>query len=165
MHLAFAVCYNYGKAHVGGWWKMKTFKLISLQIVEDSRLVDIKLEDGLIINKEDEQNSWLIEAYTTDQAYVPVFQKAFATKQDMIVQVVISKKDNDPAAFITKVSNVKTIGNQASVLFQGKLKRTKSNYAELLLDHLLNQGLSGETLMVEFKEKLKTKPLLDEIKK
>ena len=43
---------------------MKTFKLISLQIVEDAKLVDVFLEDGLIINREDDQNSWLLEAYT-----------------------------------------------------------------------------------------------------
>lgn len=40
---------------------MKTFKLFSLHIVKEDKLVDIPLEDGLIINKEDEHNTWLIE--------------------------------------------------------------------------------------------------------
>lgn len=140
---------------------MKTFKLISLQIVEDAKLVDVFLEDGLIINREDDQNSWLLEAYT-DHSHLPFFQKALESKQDLIVKVVITKKDNDPATFMTKVSSVKQLGTHSSILFEGKLKRSKNNYAEQLLDHLLHKGLDGSALMVEFKEKMKTKPLLDE---
>lgn len=142
---------------------MKTFKLISLQIVEDAKLVDVVLEDGLIINREDDQNSWLLEAYT-DHSHLPFFQKAYDSKQDLFVKVVISKKENDPATFMTKVSSVKQLGSHLSILFEGKLKRSKNNYAEQLLDHLLHKGLDGNALMVEFKEKMKTKPLLDEVK-
>jgi hypothetical protein len=144
---------------------VKTFKLISLQIVEESQLVDIPLQDGLIINREDEQNSWLIEAYTADLAHFAFFQKAYSDKQDMTVQVVISKKENDPAAFLTKVTSVKQLGMNSSILFDGKLKRAKSNYAELLLDHLLHEGLGGDALMQEFKEKMKSRPILQQIKK
>jgi hypothetical protein len=143
---------------------VKTFKLISLQIVEDSALVDVILEDGLIINREDDQNSWILEAYT-DQTHLAFFQKAYDTKQDIFVKVVITKKENDPATFITKVKTVKQLGGQISVLFEGKLKRHKNNYAETLLDHLLQKGLDGNALMVEFKDKMKTKPLLDDVKK
>jgi hypothetical protein len=143
---------------------MKTFKLISLQIVEEFQLLDIALEDGLIINKEDEQNSWLLEAYT-DVSHYDYFQKAFESQQELIVQVVISKKENDPAAFQTKVSIVKKMDGHVSVLFQGKLKRSKNNYAELLLDNLLHKGLGGEALLVEFTEKMKTRPRLEELKK
>ncbi|WP_442596818.1 YwpF-like family protein [Neobacillus sp. D3-1R] len=143
---------------------MKTFKLISLQIVEEYRLVDVRLEDGLIINKEDDQNSWLLEAFT-DDIHFDVFQKAFQTQQDLIVQVVISKKENDPAAFLTKVCSVKRLDGHVSVLLQGKLQRSRNNYAELLLDNLLNKGLGGNALLVEFKEKMKSKPRLEETKK
>ncbi|MFD2446736.1 YwpF-like family protein [Bacillus sp. CGMCC 1.16607] len=143
---------------------MKTFKLISLQVVEEYRLVDIALVDGLIINKEDDLNTWLIEAYT-DLSHQHLFQQAFDRQQDLIVQVVISKKENDPAAFQTKVSSVKKLDDRVSILFQGKLKRSKSNYAETLLDHLLDKGLSGDTLLMEFKDKMKSKPILKEVKK
>jgi hypothetical protein len=143
---------------------VKTFKLISLQIVEETHLVDIRLEAGLIINREDDTNSWLIEAFT-DQSHYPHFQKDFDTKKDVIVQVVISKKENDPASFQTKVCSVKKIGEHVSILFEGKLKSSKSNYAELLLDHLLHKGLGGNALMVEFTEKMKTRPMIEDIKK
>ena len=43
---------------------MKTFKLFSLEVVEDDKSVEVPLEDGLILNKEDERSTWLIEAYT-----------------------------------------------------------------------------------------------------
>lgn len=142
---------------------MKTFKLISLQVVEENQLVDIPLEDGLIINKEDDQNSWLLEAYT-DSLHYDFFQKAFVSQQELIVQVVISKKENDPAAFQTKVCIVKKMDKHVSILFEGKLKRSKNNYAELLLDNLLHKGLGGDALMIEFKEKMKTKPRLEELK-
>jgi hypothetical protein len=160
-----AVCYNDGKATITkGWMCVKTFKLISLQIVEDAKLVDVVLEDGLIINREDDRNSWLIEAYT-DHSHLPLFQKAYDSKQELFVKVVITKKDNDPATFLTKVCSVKKLGEYTSVLFEGMLKRSKSNYAEQLLDNLLHKGLDGTALMQEFKDKMKTKPLLDEIKK
>jgi hypothetical protein len=145
---------------VKGLVVMKTFKLISLHVLKDGQMLDIALEDGLIINREDEQSSWLIEAYT-DQTQLPLFQQYFESKEDLYVQVVISKKENDPASFETKVCSVKKLSGHASILFEGRLKRTKNNYAELLLDHLLHKGLDGSVLMEEFKEKMKTRPLLE----
>ena len=60
---------------------MKTFKLISLQIVEDDQLVDIELDDGLIISQENDQSTWLIEAYI-NISYDDYFQKL--AKQDAV---------------------------------------------------------------------------------
>jgi hypothetical protein len=143
---------------------VKTFKLISLQIVEDSSLVDVVLRDGLIINREDEQSSWLIEAFT-DLTHLSLFQKAFDSNAEVFVQVVISKKENDPATFITKITSLKKLDGHVSILFDGKLKRSKNNYAELLLDDLLHKGLGGDTLLNEFRDKMKSKPMLIETKK
>jgi hypothetical protein len=148
----------------GGLVCLKTFKLVLLQVVEDSGIKDIPLEDGLIINREDDKNSWLIEAYT-DHVHLPFFQQVHDSKQDLTIQVVITKRENDPATFQTKVSSVKKLGEHASILFEGTLKRAKNNYAEQLLDHLLQKGLDGPALMQEFQEKMKTKPVLDTIKK
>ena len=42
---------------------MKSFKLISLQIITESKqLIDVELVDGLIINKENKSNTWIVEA-------------------------------------------------------------------------------------------------------
>ncbi|MGG7619516.1 YwpF-like family protein [Bacillus coreaensis] len=137
---------------------MKTFKLISLQIIDDSEALDITLHDGLIINKEDERNRWLIEAYVGAN-YHDFFTKLLQSEKETPAQVVISKKENDPASFTTRVLSVKKIDGRLSVLFEGFLKRSK-NYAELLLSDLIDKGLSGEELLREFREKMMTKPKL-----
>ncbi|MEK3992400.1 YwpF-like family protein [Robertmurraya sp. FSL R5-0851] len=137
---------------------MKTFKLISLQIIDDSEALDITLHDGLIINKEDERNRWLIEAYVGAN-YHDFFTKLLESEKETPAQVVISKKENDPASFTTRVLSVKKIDGRLSVLFEGFLKRSK-NYAELLLSDLIGKGLSGEELLSEFREKMMTKPKL-----
>lgn len=143
---------------------MKTFKLISLQIVEEEGLKDIALDDGLIINKEDDLSNWLIEAYIS-KTYLDYFTAAEDANKELTVQAVITKKENDPAAFITTVSSVKELENHISILLQGSLRRTKSDYAELLLGDLVQQGLDGEELVTEFKNKMKSKPRLAAAKK
>ncbi|MCA1033439.1 MULTISPECIES: YwpF-like family protein [Bacillus] len=143
---------------------MKTFKLISLQVVEEDGLKEIALDDGLIINKEDEYSNWLIEAYT-DKSYTRYFSDALDQQKELVVQAVITKKENDPAAFLTKVSSIKELENHISVLLEGSLKRTKSDYAELLLDSLLQSGMEGDVLLNEFKTKMKSKPGLAAVKK
>lgn len=99
---------------------MKTFKLVSLQIVEDQGLIDISLEDGLIINKEDHQSSWLIEAYIKKD-YLDLFQKAHTADAELNVQVVITKKDNRPAPFLVKVRLITEFKHHISVLLEGSL--------------------------------------------
>jgi hypothetical protein len=47
-----------------------------------------------------------------------------------------------------------------SVLFEGQLRRNRSDYSELLLDSLLEKGLGGQALLEEFKDKMKSKPKL-----
>ncbi|MEM5590978.1 YwpF family protein [Niallia circulans] len=74
---------------------MKTFKLISLQILTKEKLVPIKLIDGLIINKEDDFNHWLIEVYT-ELAAIAFLDEAFQKKEELLVQAVISKKKMIP---------------------------------------------------------------------
>lgn len=143
---------------------MKTFKLISLQIVEGNGLKDIALDDGLIINKEDDLSNWLIEAYIS-KTYLDYFTAAEDENQELTVQAVITKKENDPAAFVTRVSSVKELEKHISVLLEGSLRRTKSDYAELLLNNLLDSGLTGENLLSEFKMKMKSKPSLSAVKK
>lgn len=142
---------------------MKTFKLISLQIVEDDTLKDIELIDGLIINQENEQNTWMLEAYI-NQSFDDYFQKLYQQGEDIIVQVVITKKENSPAAFQTKIRTIKHVGEQISILFEGTLMRSNYDYAEIVLKKLIQQGLSGDELLTEFKTILRSKPKLTAVK-
>lgn len=137
---------------------MKTFKLISLQIVEEDELVEVELEDGLIISQENDQSTWMIEAYVK-KTYDAYFQKLFK-QNEVIIQVVITKKENSLAAFQTKITTIKQLENHISILFQGKLKKTNNDYAEIALKKLIDQGLSGEELLNEFKKITRGKPQL-----
>ncbi|MBH9966657.1 YwpF-like family protein [[Bacillus] enclensis] len=138
---------------------MKTFKVISLQVVNNEELQDFEIEDGLIINKEDGKSTWLVETYMS-QKYLEFFQKAQQQKGDLEIQVVISNKANDPAAFMTSIRGIKKMNGRMSVLFEGKLKKQRNEYAELLLDDLLQKGYTGDELVKEFREKMVSKPRL-----
>ena len=132
---------------------MKSFRLISMQIANDDGLTDIVLKEGLIINKEDENGTWLIEVFV-DQGFIPHFEKACSEQNDIIVQVVITKKENDPAAFKTKVCSISKVNDSASILLKGHLTKIQNDYPAILLEYLLDQGLTGEKLLAEFKEKV-----------
>ncbi|MEW9053388.1 MAG: YwpF family protein [Neobacillus sp.] len=138
---------------------MKTFKLIALEIVEDGTTLDVPLEDGLIINKENERSTWLLEAYTTTALY-DYFKNIHDQNREVIVQAVITKPENDPAFFQTRIAVITKFEHHISVLFEGQLRRNRSDYSELLLDSLLEKGLGGQALMMEFREKMKSKPKL-----
>ncbi|MDF2791212.1 MAG: hypothetical protein K0S80_4314, partial [Neobacillus sp.] len=84
---------------------MKSFKLVALEVVEDGNSVEIPLEDGLIINKENESASWLLEAYT-DLSLYDYFQKIHEQSREVIVQAVITKRENVPAYFQTKIATL-----------------------------------------------------------
>lgn len=143
---------------------MKTFKLISMQIADKGSLLDIEMEDGLIINKEDDQGTWLVEVFA-DHKYIPYFEEACENDKEITVQVVITKKENDPAAFSTKVCCVKKLKKHASILLTGKLTKPKSDYPETLLEHLMETGLTGDQLLHEFKEKIISRPKILQTKK
>jgi hypothetical protein len=138
---------------------MKTFKLISLEVVEDDNSVEVPLEHGLIINKEDEGSTWLLEAYTSLSLY-DYFKKISDENRDIIVEAVITKKENAPAYFQTRISTLNKFENHIGVLLEGSLRRYRRDYSELLLENLLQKGLSGDALLNEFREKMKSKPKL-----
>jgi YwpF-like protein len=142
---------------------MKTFKLVALEVVDNGKSVEVPLTDGLIINKENERSSWLLEAYT-DLSLYDFFKEIQDQEREVIVQVVITKRENDPAYFQTKITSLNKFESRMSVLFEGRLRRNRSDYSELLLDSLLEKGLGGQALLTEFKEKMKSKPKLKDKK-
>src|SRR6476620_7066955 len=137
---------------------MKTFKLISLHITGDHGLIEIKLEDGLIINKEDENRTWLIEALVS-ASYEDYFQSLLEEEKDLILQIVISRKTNDPAYYHSKLFHIKKLdSDHISLLFKGHLNRPRSNYAEQVLANLIEKGFTGKELLKQFKKHMKLKP-------
>ncbi|MBP1968276.1 hypothetical protein J2Z83_000368 [Virgibacillus natechei] len=133
---------------------MKTFKLKSLEVMEpnDTERVQSKIElkDGLTINREDDDNQWLIEAYV-DQSYLDYFN-TLKEEDEITVKVKITKESNDPATFITSIIRVNPIGDHLNVLFIGPIVNRQEDKTEDVLSALIKEGYQGEELVKKFKE-------------
>lgn len=136
---------------------MKTFKLKCLEIIEDKNediiLNDIPLLDGLTINREDEENTWVIEAYT-EQTYMEFFKKLKKENDEVLIQVKITKESNDPATFLTSIIGINEIGSQMNVLFSGIIVDKQKSKIQEMLTTLVEEGYQGESLLEKFKELL-----------
>lgn len=133
---------------------MKTFKMKKLEIVankeEGIEQKHIPLEDGLVINRED-NIGWLIEAYI-DRDYADYFH-ALEEVEELVIQVKITREENDPAFFITKIIAINEIGdNRMNVIFQGNIVDHGKGRIEEMLRAILEEGYQGESLIRKFKE-------------
>ena len=133
---------------------MKTFKLKGLKIVanEDNDVQQkvIPLYDGLVINRED-KFGWLIEAYIakTHVDYLQSLEKL----EEIMIQVKITREENDPAFFITKVVGINEINDERiNVLFQGEVVDHRKSRIEEMLQMIIEEGYQGESLLKKFKE-------------
>lgn len=137
---------------------VKSFRLVSLQVVtSEEDLVDIELTEGLIINKEDEHNRWLLEGFIHQDHHQHLLD-TIKDRRRVKIQVVISKKENNPAIFDTELLTIKKVDDYYSVLFEGCIVYSQIEYATVLLEHLIKEGLEGKELVNEFKDKMRTKP-------
>lgn len=134
---------------------LKTFKLSSLEIVENENndIVQhaIPLLDGLVINKEDEQKRWVIEAFM-EKSYLEGFNKLNETDDTVMLQVKISKDTNTPATFITSILSINEIGDHINVIFRGTIVDQRKDIVKEMLKKLIDQGYQGESLYKKFKE-------------
>lgn len=138
---------------------MKTFKMISIEVVQDNGLLPFPLYDGIIINQENSHRLWVLELFI-DQKHKEIFEKWKTEEKLLTVRVVISYPGNEPAAFIVSVENWRQIGERISVLMKGRLKRARSKYAEHLLEELLEEGLEGDALLERFEADMWDRPKL-----
>ncbi|MGP4075014.1 YwpF-like family protein [Halobacillus sp. K22] len=135
---------------------MKTFKLISLDIIEekheDITQRRIKLLDGLIINREDDHGRWIIEAYV-DQSYQDFFQSMCTNNEEIMVQVKITKPSNQPATFLVTPIDTNVIGDHINVIFMGSIVNRQQEQIEKTLRQLMDEGYQNEELLAAFKKK------------
>lgn len=138
---------------------LKTFKMLSMTVVQGDQTISIPLVDGIIINQENSHRSWILEMYVdkTDSTFFEQFKNS---GELMEVKVIISYPENEPASFEVAVNAVKTIGEYVSVLFTGTLKRVRRKYAEQLLSELISNGISGEELIARFEKDMRNRPQL-----
>nr|WP_255571988.1 YwpF-like family protein [Anoxybacillus sp. ST70] len=133
---------------------VKTFKLVSLTLLHEQKQ-NIPLIDGLMINKEDENKRWLVEAYM-DQTYRELFTSLKESGTTFDALVTISRTTNDPAHIHATVRSVTMMGERMSVLMDATIVK-RSNLAEVVLEDLVQRGLHGETLLQQFKQQMHTK--------
>src|SRR5699024_156135 len=92
-----------------GVW-LKTFKLKGLEIMANEdvgmKQKKITIQDVLVINREDKLG-WLIEAYM-DKEYKDYFS-SIEQIEEIMIQVKITREENDPAFFITKIISINDI--------------------------------------------------------
>lgn len=131
---------------------MKTFKLRKLMVLDyDKGLegTEIDLIDGLIINREDDENTWLIEGYT-QRSYWEYFEQK--KNEELMVQATISIDNNEPASLITKMEGIHEIGEKMNIMLMGKMIDKQKNDIEELLTDLVEKGYEGRALIQRFKE-------------
>lgn len=136
---------------------MKTFKMLSLGIEQEEQVTDYPVHDGIIINQENKERSWVLEMLV-DLTHQEVFNRLKESNETIAVQVVISYPKNEPAPFEVVVKDVKIMGDHVSVLMKGTLKRARRKYAETLLSELLEDGLEGQELLERFETDMRTRP-------
>lgn len=133
---------------------MKTFKLKALKIIEnkDQDIVEkvIPLHDGLIIDREDDENQWVIEAYFAD-TYWDYFNHLKEQNAEVMIQVKITKKSNEPASFITSIIGMNDIGSRMNILFKGVIMDHPKSEIEVRLKALIEAGHQGSQLLSELK--------------
>lgn len=133
---------------------MKTFKLKSLEIMENEQedIVHnkIALLDGLIINREDDEDQWVIEAYTED-SYLSYFEELREKVDLIMLQVKISKESNTSAFFLTSIIGINEIETKMNILFKGRIVDKHEADVENSLKELIKKGYEGEALLIEFK--------------
>ena len=135
---------------------MKTFKLKKLVVIEDvndkQKRHKINLIDGLIINREDELNRWVIEAFVSSD-YIDFF-KRFESRESIQLEVKITKETNPPARFTTKMIGMNEMDDKMNVLFIGTIVDERLSDVENTLQRLIKEGYEGEELLQQFKKSL-----------
>ncbi|WP_369823549.1 YwpF family protein [Sporosarcina sp. P30] len=139
--------------------ELKTFKMISVEVVQESGVLAFPLFDGIIINQENSHRLWVLELFI-DAKHKDIMDKWKVEETLLTVRVVISYPGNEPASFDVAVENWRQIGDRISVLMKGRLKRVRSKYPEHLLEELLDEGLEGDALLEQFQTAMWDRPRL-----
>ncbi|MCY8521160.1 YwpF-like family protein [Bacillus atrophaeus] len=136
---------------------MKTFKLVDLNVErldkEGQPFEQFPLIDGLIINKEDGENHWMIEALVSKE-HKSFFQKLQENQTEVKVFVTITKKSNRPAQLSASIKNIVELEESISVLIYGQMVTRKQQGSDTILENLVKEGYTGSKLLEAFKQKM-----------
>jgi len=140
---------------------VKTFKMLSFDLINEEGGLNIPIIDGIVINQENSRKSWILELFLSKD-HRSIFENLQNSNEEFEVHVIISFPDNEPAPFKVIVSEIREIGEKITVLLKGSIKARRSKYAEALLKALLNENLAGDELMTNFEKGMRERPRLKE---
>src|SRR5699024_11550084 len=109
-----------------------------------------KINNYNIINREDKY-CLLIKKFKK-KIYYKYIKKLKSIKEIMI-QVKITREENDPAFFITEIVSLNEISSEKiNVIFEGKIVDHIKSGIEDMLQAIIEEGYQGESLLKKFKE-------------
>ncbi|SEQ54798.1 YwpF family protein [Piscibacillus halophilus] len=135
---------------------MKTFKLISIEVLEKSgdelHNKEIDIIDGLIIDREVSEDRWLIECLVP-RSYLDYFKDKQEQNRELVVQVRITKAANPKATIVAKINSINDIEDDINLILRGNLVNREREQVEQMLQELIEAGYQGASLLKKFKEK------------
>ncbi len=131
---------------------VKTYRLFSLRVFEGHEngvtQKNIPIENGLIIDVEDGDKKWLVDAiFEETDDFSPV------EGQTLLIEVVITSKNNYPATMVVDVKKITTLSTKKSFLLEGHMAINRDEIIELILQGIVEEGISGTALLNEFKKR------------
>ncbi|MDL4842173.1 YwpF family protein [Aquibacillus rhizosphaerae] len=136
---------------------MKTFKLISLDVLEkeNNKVVahSVPLLDGLIIDREDEKNQWVIE-FLLNYSELDYFLELKNKNESILLRVKITKESNSPATFLSTFIEINDMGKHINVLLLSELFNKNKGMVETALKDLIEEGYEGDELLNKFKKRV-----------
>ena len=113
--------------------------------------------------KEESGTGWLLEIVISNEHY-ETFKEYQDNEQLLDIRVVITRPANDPALFESTVKSIKNFKTTMSIVFECHIYTLRQQYAESLLEQLIDDGLSGEELKKSFNRMMQSKPKLKDEK-
>ena len=133
---------------------MKSFKVIDMKIIQEQNFIVPEVKDGVIINMEQGDNPWIIEI-VTDGDLSSILEKLKGSLLEMMV--TITRPSNAPAKFSAELMDINQMDDMISVVFKGSVIVPGPNYAEELLEFLVEEGYEGTALINEFNSRMESK--------
>lgn len=103
---------------------MKTYRLYALTIITEEEAgkkdYELAIEDGLIINMEDQEKRWLIDAIITEQEK-HLLEQIAENDQKLQARVLITSKNNRPAMMELSIRKITELTNKIGILLEGKM--------------------------------------------
>ncbi|MFB4159948.1 YwpF family protein [Geomicrobium sp. JSM 1781026] len=134
---------------------MKTFRLKGLRLLLEKDTEPgqekIELHEGLVINRE-EGGWWLLEV-VVDADAKKVFDQLKEQETDVMMEVIISHENNDPATMVGRIRSGRELESTYSYLIDSKMAMKKEDVFNYILDSLIADGYTGDQLIEEFKNR------------